>query len=86
MIFAFLNFCFPFLFQKTGEVMNAEVFLALTHNVGKLREMKKAYKEMSAELAQLKLEKEQAGSKLRELCSSKHFCSRFCSFLISSNQ
>ena len=57
--------------------MNAEVFSALTCNVGKLREMKKAHEEMSAELAQLKLEKEQASSKLRELCSSKHFCFGF---------
>ena len=44
--------------------MNLEIFSALTRNVGKLHEMKKAHEEMSAELAQLKLEKEQAGSKL----------------------
>ena len=46
-------------------------FSALTRNVGKLREMKKAHEEMAAELAQLKAEKEQAGSKLLELNSSK---------------
>ena len=53
--------------------MNAEVFSALTRNVCKLREMKKAHEEMAAELAQLKAEKEQAGSNLFELNSSKNF-------------
>ena len=88
MNFAFLNFCFPFLFQKTSEVMNAEVFSALTRNVGKLREMKKAHEEMAAELAQLQIEKEQAGSKFLELHSSKIFCFGFIahSSSLSSNQ
>ena len=53
--------------------MNAEVFSALTRNVGKLREMKKAHEEMAAELAQLKAEREKAGSKLPELNPSKFF-------------
>ena len=49
--------------------MNAEVFSALTHGVSKLREMKKAHEEMAAELARLRAEKEQAGSKYSSLIS-----------------
>ena len=43
--------------------MNGEIFSALTRNVGKLREMKKAYEDMSAEMAMLKLGEEQACGK-----------------------
>ena len=64
MIFALFLSCFLLpLFQQTSEFMNAEMFSALTRNVGKLREMKKAHEEMATELAVLKLEKEQACGK-----------------------
>ena len=52
------------MFQQTSEVMNAEVFSVLTHNVGKLCEMKKAHEEMSADIVVLKFKKAQDVSKL----------------------
>ena len=52
------------MFQQTSEVMNAEVFSALTRNVGKLREMKKVHEDMATEIAVLKLEKDEAIRKL----------------------
>ena len=85
--FCFLNHCLPFLLQKTSEVMNAEIFSALTRNVGKLREMKKAHEEMSAELAQLKLEKEQASSKWLQIHFFEILLFRvFCLLLFSPDQ
>ena len=40
----------------SSEVMNVKVFSALSRNVGKLREMKKAHEDMSMDITVLKLE------------------------------
>ena len=75
-MFLFLN-CSLLVFQQTSEVMNAEMFSALARNVGKLREMKKAHEEMAAEIAVLKLEKEQACGKWIQLHFFEIFISAF---------
>ena len=55
--------------------MNVEVFSALSRNVGKLREMKKAHEDMATDLTVLKLE----NSELRRKLSSSLLCQLFIS-------
>ena len=43
--------------------MNVEIFSALSWNIGKLREMKKAHKDMATEIALLRLENSEIRSK-----------------------
>ena len=62
--------------------MNGGIFSALTRNFSKLREMKKAYEDMSAEMAVPKLEKEQACGKWIQLHFFETFVSAFLLILL----
>ena len=50
--------------------MNVEIFSALSRNVGKLREMKKAHEDMATEIAVLRLENSKVRSKFLSPISS----------------
>ena len=57
--------------------MNVEVFSALSRNVGKLREMKKAHEDMATDLTMLKLENSELRRKLSSLLLCRLFISNF---------
>ena len=47
--------------------MNAEIFSALSQNIGQIRRMKKAHEDMGTDIAMLKLENSELRRKLSSL-------------------
>ena len=57
--------------------MNVEIFSALSRNVGKLREMKKAHEDIATDITVLKLENSELRRKLSSSLLVRLFISNF---------